>query len=104
MRTNINRNTLINVLANRQDRIVVAAADKVRSVSVTVAQRLSGQLLQVLAGYLGAFKRAAKPAAAGAADAVETLISQLVSITRGLSRCWHTPSVMPHHAVVRVRS
>jgi len=103
MRTNLNRNTLINVLANRQDRIVVAAADMVRCVSVTVAQPLSGQLLQVLAGYLSAFKRAAKPAAAGAADAVESLISQL-SITRGLSRCWHTPSVMPHHAVVRVRS
>jgi hypothetical protein len=102
MRTNINRNTLITVLANRQDWIVVAAADKVHSVAVALP--LSGQLLQVLAGYLGAFKRATKPATAGAARAAETTNSQVISITRGLSRCCHTPSVMPHHAVVRVRS
>jgi hypothetical protein len=103
MRTNINRNTLIDNLANRQGRIVVAANDRVRSVDVTLP--VSGQFFTALVGYQGALKRAMKPAATGAAAGMEAAISSLASITSGLlSRCWHTPSVMPHHAVVRVSS
>jgi hypothetical protein len=103
MRTNINRKTSSDLLGNRQGRIVVAANDRVRSVAVVLP--ISGQLFTALVGYQGALKRAMKPAATGAAAGMETAITSLVSITRGLlSRCWHTPSVMPHHAVVRVSS
>jgi hypothetical protein len=101
MRTIINRNTQIDILANRQDRIVVAANDGVRT--VTHAQPISGRFLQVLAGFTYALKRTGKPAAA-AARAAETTSYLVVSSMRGLSRCWHTPSVMPHLAVARVGS
>ena len=102
MRTNINRQTSFDLLGNRQGRIVVAANDRVRSVAV--AQPVSGQLFTALVGYQHV-SCAMKPAATGAAAGMETAITTLVSITRGLlSRCWHTPSVMPHHAVVRVSS
>ncbi|HEY1603958.1 MAG TPA: hypothetical protein VGG64_30435 [Pirellulales bacterium] len=102
MRTNIIRNTQIAILANCQDWIVVAAADVVRT--VTHAQPTSGHLSQVLVGFTRALKRAMKPAAAAAAHAVETTLYLVVSSMRGLSRCWHTLSVMPHLAVVRVGS
>ena len=101
MRTNINRNTLINILAIRQDWIVVAANDGVRT--VTHAQPISGHLSQVLAGFTKALTRTGKPAAAATAYAAETM-SYVVSSMRGLSRCWQTPSVTPHLAVVRVGS
>ena len=101
MRTNLIRNTQIDILANRQDRIVVAANDVVRT--VTHAQPISGHLVQALAGFTKALKRAGKPAAAATAYAAETM-SYVVSSMRGLSRCWQTPSVTPHLAVVRVGS
>ena len=101
MRTIINRNTQIDILAIRQDRIVVAANDGVRT--VTHAQPISGHFLQVLAGFTLALKRAGKPATA-AARAVETTAYLVVSSMRGLSRCWHTPGVMPHQSVVGVRT
>ena len=103
MRTIINRNTRIDILGNRQDRIVVAAGDVLRN--VTLAQPVfSGQLFQAMAGYPAARKRSVKPAAAAAARAVETATCSLVSSTRGPSRCWHTHVVMPDLRVARVGS
>jgi hypothetical protein len=102
MRTIINRNTQIDILANRQDCVVVAAGDVLRT--VMLAQPISGQFFQACAGYAKALKRASKPAAAGAARAMETTLTSIVSIMHGLSRSWHTHRVMPHLAVVRVGS
>jgi hypothetical protein len=102
MRTIINRNTQIDVLANRQDSVVVAADDVLRT--VMLAQPISGQFFQACASYAKALKRAGKPAIAGAARAAETTLAIVVSGMRGLSRSWHTQRVMPHLAVVRVGS
>jgi len=102
MRTLINRNTQINVLANRQDRIVVAMMDVLRA--VVLAQPLFSGLFQAPAGYQSAIKRSLKSAAAGTTRAAETMLDELVSGMHRLSRCWHTQRVMPHFGVVRVVS
>jgi len=103
MRTIINRNTLNTILANRRDRIVVAAADVVRNVAVALP--ISGQFSQVQAGFTQALKRALKPAAARAAQAVESIGYLIGSCMPGSPRCWHmTHCVVPHHAVVSLSS
>lgn len=101
MRSAINRNILIDVLANRQDRIVVAL---IALRGVVLAQPFSGQLFQALAGYQRAIKRAVKSAGTGAARAAAVTAESVTASMRGLSRCWHTPRVMPHLVVVRVVS
>ncbi len=103
MRTVNSSNSNVVVLANSQDCSVVAAHDALRG-------RLLAELIfvtrffQAVDGYAGAMKRAAKPALAAAARAAETIESSIISITRGLSRCWHTQGVMPHQSVVGVRT
>ena len=102
MRTNTNRSTQIDILGNRQGRIVVAAV-VVRSEMHAHLFAL-GHFFQAVAGYLAQLKRATKSAATGAAHAAESAIDSLDSSLRGLPGCWQTLSVMPRPAVERIRS
>ena len=100
MRTIINRNTQIDILANRQGRIAVVAGDVLRNVDH--AQPIFGRLLQAMAGMYAMLKRASKPAAAGAASAREAAMSSPASMTCWLPGCWRTR--VTQHLAVRVSS